>query len=261
MNITVFQMDIIPGDPEANRENVKKWFKHNVTKGETDLVVLPEMWTTAYTLPELHKYAEAADNESTAMLKELALSYGVHIIGGSIAVAEGKDIFNRALVISRQGEFVYQYDKLHLVPMLNEPAFLSPGREKVKVFELDGVKMGIIICFDLRFPEIIRELALQGAQVLFIPAEWPQARAGHWEVLQQARAIENQMYVVSCNRIGSYDNVEFAGRSMITDPWGTVLAKGSQDQEEVLQKALDFENVTNVRKQVPIFDSRVPQFY
>lgn len=261
MNITVFQMDIVPGDPEANRNNVKQWFAKNVKPEETDLVVLPEMWTTAYTLPELHTYAEPPENESISLLQSLAEAYHVHIIGGSIAVAEEKDIYNRALVINNKGELIYHYDKLHLVPMLNEPAYLSPGRDKVKVFELDGIKMGLIICFDLRFPEIIRDLALQGAQVLFIPAEWPDARAGHWEVLQQARAIENQMYVVSCNRIGEYDGVEFAGRSMITDPWGTVLSKGSQGEEEILQENLDLENVKNVRKQVPIFESRVPQYY
>ncbi|WP_054637614.1 carbon-nitrogen family hydrolase [Thalassobacillus sp. C254] len=261
MRILVFQIDIVPGDPEANRKNISKWFKEQVSSEETDLVVLPEMWTTAYTLPDLHNQAEPPNHETIDFLKKLAQEYGVHIVGGSIAVKEESGIYNRAIVIDKKGSVVYEYDKLHLVPMLKEPDYLAPGREKVKVFELDGIKMGIVICFDLRFPEIMRELALQGAQALFIPAEWPDARAGHWEVLQQARAIENQMYVISSNRVGAYDGVEFAGRSMITDPWGNVLAKGSQGETEFLTASLDLENVKNVRKQVPIFDSRVPHLY
>ncbi|PYZ96464.1 carbon-nitrogen hydrolase [Alteribacter lacisalsi] len=261
MNIVTFQTDIIPGDPEANRQAMKKRFERVVTPGDTDLVVLPEMWTTAYTLPDLHTQAEEMESRTLALLKELAVAYDVHIVGGSIAVLENGKVYNRALVVNRTGELVYHYDKLHLVPMLNEPDFLAPGGQKVKVFELDGVKMGLIICFDLRFPEIIRELALQGAQALFIPAEWPDARAGHWEILQQARAIENQMYVISSNRIGSYDGVDFAGRSMIIDPWGNIMAKGSADKEEFLRISLDLENVKDVRRRVPIFDSRVPEFY
>ncbi|TMW71008.1 carbon-nitrogen family hydrolase [Alteribacter natronophilus] len=261
MNIVTFQTDIIPGDPEANRQAMKERFEREVSAADTDLVVLPEMWTTAYTLPDLHRHAEEMESKTVELLQQLAVKNNVHIVGGSIAVLEEEKVYNRAIVIDRSGKLVYHYDKLHLVPMLNEPYYLAPGREKVKVFELDGVKMGLIICYDLRFPEIIRQLALEGAQALFIPAEWPDARAGHWEILQQARAIENQMYVISSNRIGSYDGVDFAGRSMITDPWGNILAKGSPDQEEFLHTSLDLENVKDVRRRVPIFDSRVPEFY
>lgn len=260
MNITVLQLDIIAGNPEANQEKAAVWFAENV-KLDTDVVVLPEMWTTAYTLDALEGIAEAVDGESVVFLQKLALSYGVNIIGGSIAIKEDSLIYNRAVVIDRKGNLIYHYDKIHLVPMLNEPAYLEGGRSKVQTFELDGVKMGVVICFDLRFPEIIRQLALQEAQVLFIPAEWPEARAGHWETLSTARAIENQMYVVTCNRVGTYDGVQFAGRSMFIDPWGTVLAKGSASNEEVITRQLDLESVKTVRENVPIFTSRVPALY
>lgn len=260
MNITVFQLNIIAGDPKANQEKAAIWFADNV-KPDTDVVVLPEMWTTAYTLDELQDTAEAADGESIVFLQKLAKDYAVNIIGGSIAIKEDSLIYNRAVVIDRKGTFIYHYDKIHLVPMLNEPAYLEGGRTKVETFILDGVKMGLVICFDLRFPEIIRQLALQEAQVLFIPAEWPEARAGHWETLSTARAIENQMYVVTCNRVGTHDGVEFAGRSMFIDPWGNVLAKGSQSDEEVITRQLDLESVKTVRETVPIFTSRVPALY
>lgn len=260
MNIIVFQMNIIAGEPARNREKVKAWFHRNVNHG-VDIVMLPEMWTTAYALERLKDLAEPADGPSVTFLKELATDYDVHIIGGSIAVKEDDNIYNRAIVIDRKGRIVYEYDKIHLVPMLDEPKYLSGGRHKVQAFELDGIKMGIIICYDLRFPEIIRDLALQGIQVLFIPAEWPEARAAHWETLSTARAIENQMYVVSCNRIGSYNGTTFAGRSMFIEPFGGVLSKGTPDKEEVLQNTLDLESVKRVRKEVPIFKSRVPDLY
>lgn len=121
--------------------------------------------------------------------------------------------------------------------------------------------MGLIICYDLRFPEIIRSLALDGAQVLHIVAEWPEARANHWKILQTARAIENQMYVVSANRVGEYDGVAFAGASMAIDPWGEVLFEASDEDEETISVSLDLEKVLTVRKDVPIFTSRVPHLY
>lgn len=261
MNILVYQMDVIPGDPQANREKVGKWLEEQELH-DVDLVMLPEMWTTAYTLPELDNIAEdPADSETVRFLKESAERYHVHIMGGSIAVKRDGKVFNRALVINNAGELVYHYDKMHLVPMLNEPAYLSGGEESVRVFELDGVKMGVVICYDLRFPEIIRSLALQGCKLLFIPAEWPDSRRAHWDVLSAARAVENQMYVVTCNRPGEYDGITFAGSSAFIDPWGNVLQKGSVEHEETLRQELELSNVAEVRENVPVFDSRVPSLY
>ncbi|MDZ5784195.1 carbon-nitrogen family hydrolase [Marinococcus luteus] len=261
MNIAVYQMDIVAGEPELNREKVRRWLREQEL-GEVDLLMLPEMWTTAYTLPELGEIAEdPADSETIRFLQNAAVHYQVHIMGGSIAVKENRKVYNRAIVIDNRGEVIYEYDKMHLVPMLNEPAYLSGGREPVKVFELGGVKMGVVICYDLRFPEIIRSLALQGCELLFIPAEWPDSRRSHWDVLSVARAVENQMYVVTCNRPGSYDGITFAGSSAFIDPWGNLLQKGSVDREETLRETLDLSNVAEVRKNVPVFDSRVPELY
>ncbi len=254
-------MDIVPMNPEANREKVKRWAGHVIKEEQPDLLVLPEMWTTAYTLPELDQVADREGEPTTSFLRELAHTYGVNIIGGSIANRKGGKFYNTAVVVDRSGTVVYQYDKIHLVPMLNEHHYLEGGKEKVEVFELDGVKMGLIICYDLRFPELARKLALEGAQVLHIVAEWPAARREHWKALQVARAIENQMYVLSCNRIGAYDDVEFAGTSMIIDPWGDVVAAGSKENEETIIADVSFSEVPRVRKEVPIFKSRVPDLY
>lgn len=261
MKFSIYQMDIIPGNPEQNRQKVSEWLEKDVQENNPDTVVLPEMWTTAYTLPNLHNLADVNGHPTVSFLKEQATKHGINIIGGSIANKKDSSIYNTAIVINRQGELVYEYDKTHLVPMLNEHKYLTGGKKAAEVFELDGLKFGVIICYDLRFPELIRPLALDGAQVLCIVAEWPSARRNHWRNLQIARAIENQMYVVSSNRIGSYDGQEFSGNSIVVDPWGDILSEGSNDQEEVLSLSLDLERVDQARKDVPIFNSRVPNIY
>ncbi|MGJ9459073.1 carbon-nitrogen family hydrolase [Oceanobacillus sp. CF4.6] len=260
MKHVIYQMDIIPGDPEANRLKVGKWVKE-IAQERPDIVVLPEMWTTAYTLEELENYADTDGEPTTSFLQHLAKMYHINIIGGSIANIKNGNIYNTSIVVNREGELVYTYDKIHLVPMLDEPVYLTGGTEKVQVFELDGVKMGIIICYDLRFPELARKLALEGAEILYVVAEWPTVRKDHWKALQIARAIENQFFVVSCNRIGEYNNEDFAGTSMMIDPRGHILKVGSETEEETLIESITLDLVKEIRKDVPIFKSRVPHMY
>lgn len=261
MKYSVFQMDILAGKPDENRLKVRHWLEAEMRDNKPDIVVLPEMWTTAYTLKALDKVADTYGAKTKSFLKELAINFNVNIIGGSVANQKDGKFYNSSFVFSRSGELVYEYDKIHLVPMLGEPDYLTGGETAPEVFELDGIKMGLIICYDLRFPEITRSLALAGAQVLHIVAEWPAARAEHWKVLQTARAIENQMYVISANRVGEYDSVAFAGASMVVDPWGDVLLEAGEEDEETLSISLDLEKVKTVRRDVPIFASRVPHLY
>ncbi|KGX92248.1 nitrilase/cyanide hydratase and apolipoprotein N-acyltransferase [Pontibacillus halophilus JSM 076056 = DSM 19796] len=261
MKYALYQMDIIAGEPEANRQKVRSWVERTVQEEKPDLIVLPEMWTTAYTLPQLKDVADQNGEPTLSFLKELAKEFGIHIIGGSVANQVDERIYNTAIVVNKEGELVHTYNKIHLVPMLNEPAYLDGGEESVQVFELDGIKMGVLICYDLRFPEVSRQLALAGVQVLHVVAEWPSARREHWKTLLQARAIENQMYVVSCNRVGAYDGTEFAGTSMFIDPWGTCHAIGDVQEEETIRGALQLDEVPRIREEVPVFKSRVPNLY
>jgi len=261
MKIAIYQMDIIPGNRQANWDKVEMWTKQVVSEHQPAILVLPEMWTTAYTLPTLATCADTEKGETIEFLKSLAQTHGVHIIGGSIASMENGEIYNRAVVVNREGEVVYVYDKIHLVPMLNEHLYLSGGQSSGDVFELDGIKMGVIICYDLRFPELARYLAVEGAKLLFLVAEWPEARERHWSVLQQARAIENQLYVISANRCGLYDDVEFCGRSQVITPWGEVVKEANPSKEETIVVEMDVSEVEKVRESVPIFSSRVPTLY
>lgn len=262
MNYAICQIALVPGNPQANYSKVEQWV-HAVmeTEEKPDILVLPEMWTTGYTLPDLPQLAEHHLETTLPFLQRLAKQHSVHLIGGSVANQRDGGIYNTALVVNKKGELVYEYDKAHLVPMLNEPAYLTEGRSIGHVFELDGIKMGVMICYDLRFPELARSLALEGAQVLHIVAEWPEARTTHWQALQVARAIENQCYVVSSNVIGTYDGVEFAGSSMVIDPWGDILAQAGKDKEETLLIYLELNQVPKVRKDVPVFSSRRSDLY
>lgn len=254
-------MDIVPGDPQKNRKLVKKWAEEEVTKNSSDILVLPEMWTTAYTLSSLNEIADRDGEPTKCFLKKLAKTLNVNIIGGSIANKVNGNLYNTALVYDRSGNLVYEYNKVHLVPMLDEHHYLTGGKNPPEIFHLEGIKMGLVICFDLRFPEIIRSLALEGAQVLHIVAEWPCPRIDHWKYLQIARAIENQMYIVSSNRVGEYNSVKFCGTSMIIDPWGEIMKEGSKTNEESIFAELDLLKVKEVRKKVPIFSCRVPHLY
>lgn len=261
MKYAVYQMDLIPGVPKDNREKVREWVQETVDKEKPDVLVLPEMWNTGFKLTELNELADVDDEPSASFLQELAKEHHVNIIGGSIANKKNGKFYNTSLVVDREGSVVYKYDKIHLVPMLNEHQYLSGGTKKVQTFELEGVKMGVIICYDLRFPELARKLALEGAQILHVVAEWPLARKNHWKNLLLARAIENQMYVVAPNIVGENEGEVFAGTSMIIDPWGDSIKTGSETQEETLTSSLSLDVVPKIREEVPIFSSRVPDLY
>ncbi|GAE28274.1 aliphatic amidase amiE [Halalkalibacter wakoensis JCM 9140] len=230
------------------------------SKEKPDVLVLPEMWTTNYTLPQLSEIADCAGEPTTSFLQNLAKKHKVNIIGGSFANIRESEIYNTAIAINRQGEVLYQYDKVHLVPMLDEHLYLKGGASS-HTFELEGVKVGLIICYDLRFPELARQLAVEGAEILFIVAEWPEARKSHWKQLQIARAIENQTYVVSVNGVGQYNGVLYCGTSMFIDPLGEIIEVASENNEETITKELDLHKVSEIREKVPVFQSRVPSVY
>ncbi|MET3683030.1 putative amidohydrolase [Alkalibacillus flavidus] len=261
MKWALCQIDIVPGDPEANRKRVAEYVHNVMQQDGPDVIVLPEMWTTAYTLPELKTIADMNSEPTKGFLIDLAKTYHVNIIGGSIATIKEEQVYNTALTINREGNVLDEYDKIHLVPMLDEPDYLTGGGKLPRVVNLDGVNVATIICYDLRFPEITRQLALNGADVLCVVAEWPDARSNHWQQLQIARAIENQYYVLSANRVGQYNNIEFAGRSMAIDPLGDILLEGDASKESILRATTNMSVVKQIRQQIPVFESRAPDVY
>lgn len=272
--VAVIQMDVRIGEPAENMTRVKRALAEAIGLGEAsdrdvsnrtvvqkpDVIVLPEMWNTGYALRDLANLADADGESTKALIRSFAAEHGVNIIAGSVAVSEPDGTFaNRSYVFNRQGESVTHYDKLHLFRLMDEEQYLRQG-ERLGQFQLEGLNAALMICYDIRFPELTRTLALGGARVLFVPAQWPNPRKHHWRTLLQARAIENQMYVVACNRVGMSGETSFFGHSMVIDPWGEVLAEGDE-QETILRAELDLELVSDVRGRIPIFADRRPELY
>lgn len=259
MRIALLQMDIALGDVAANRRKAMAMAEEAIARGAR-LLVLPEMWTTGYKLTEIQTLAEPAGGPTVHMLGALARQHGVEIIAGSIAEERGGKVYNTSYAIGAHGAAIAKYSKIHLIGLMEEDRYLAPGDSKA-LFDLSIGKAGIIICYDLRFSELPRALALAGCQALFVPAEWPAARAAHWRALNIARAIENQMFVIAVNRVGVDDGNLYHGRSLVVDPWGEVLAEGPENDEKLVYADVDFAAVNEIRQRLPVFADRRPQYY
>ena len=168
--------------------------------------------------------------------------------------------YNTAMAFNRQGSLVGSYDKTHLFSPMEEDVYFQAG-DHLAVFPLDDTLCGLLICYDLRFPELTRTLALQGVQVLFLVAQWPVQRAGHLRLLYEARAVENQMFVACCNACGQDDaGTRFGGNSGLVDPWGTVLARAGETPC-FLSGDCDLSITAGIRAGINVFRDRRPDLY
>ena len=257
MRVCALQMDVKRGDRDANHAAVRRLAVEAKKLCLPDVIVLPELWSTGYALEQAAGLAD--ERGDAAFLGGLARELGTAFAGGSVLAEDGGRIFNRAQIIDREGRYAASYDKIHLFRLMDEDSFLAPGR-RVSLFDLDGLRCASVICYDIRFCELPRRLAVEGAECLFVSAEWPSPRAEHWRTLLRSRAIENQMFVAACNRCGVTGRTEFAGYSALIAPDGTVLAEAGRG-EEIIWADFDPEQVRQVRKQIPVFEDRVPELY
>lgn len=259
MKIALIQAATWLGQPQKNREslsaNLQQALKDNV-----DTVIFPETWNVGFFPENIEELAEDVEaSDSLKWMMESAKAYHINIVGGSIAVREGNKILNRCYIINRQGKIVYHYDKGHLFSPGKEPLYFTAG-EQNELFELDGISCAIQICYDIRFPELARKQALAGAKILFVPAQWPHPRSNHWIALSKARAIENQIYVVTCNGCGIAGNLVSCGHSSVYNPWGEELILAGEE-EEIHVTELDITQVEEARSKIPVFQDRRPHLY
>ena len=260
MNIKIFQLKIEPADISYNEENITAWFNRHV-QPDTDVVVLPEMWNNGYALSQLDILADDNLTRSYKFIKNLALQFDVDIVAGSVSNKRNNQVYNTAFTVLKDGSLVNVYDKVHLVPMLNEPTYLAPGEAVPEPYQLsDGTQSTQIICYDLRFPELLRYPAAEGCDIAFYVAQWPQARLKHWQSLLQARAIENDMYIVGCNACGDDGSTQYAGHSMVVDPNGEILEEVGAT-EKCITLSLDLDKVKQQRKAIPVFENRRKELY
>lgn len=246
MKIALLQLKILEKNREANAAHGLQLARE--TAGEHDLVVLPEVWTTGYSLGRVEEEAEKIDSPLVEAFRSLAREKNCSILLGSVPFERGGKIYNTSLALSKTGAIANQYDKAHLFGLFNEERFFAPGNN-FQAFALDGVLCGSTICYDLRFPELYRHLALQGAQIIFCPAEWPAARGDIWRLLAQARAAENHLFVIAVNCAGAFKGAPFFGHSMAVAPSGKILAEAGSE-EEILSCEIDLAEIDRVRERL-----------
>ena len=256
--VALIQSDIVFGDPAANYRIFAEKMKRAVEKKAT-LLILPEMWTTGYDLKRIQEIGDPEGNQTKAFLQSFAKENQVTIVGGSVAEIKDGKVNNATYVVNPEGKIVAEYRKIHLFGIMKENQYLAGG-EEIATFPLEETKAGVTICYDIRFPELARLYALQGAGILVNSAEWPHPRLHHWRTLLQARAIENQMFVIACNRVGKSGRTQFCGHSMVIDPWGEVLVEGGEE-EEILVADIDLSLIAEVRNKIPVFADRRPDLY
>ncbi len=234
------------------------------------LIVLPEKWTAIGSDEDLREAAQTLDGPAVAWARQTARELGVDLVAGSIVerVPGQEKLANTSVHVDPSGEIRAVYRKVHMFDVevggrtYRESALEQPGEEIVLSSTAEGVELGMSICYDLRFPELYRILALRGARVIVIPAAFTLATTrDHWETLVRARAIEDQAFVIAANQVGTHPGgQQSGGRSMIVDPWGVILAQ-APDRECHIVAELDLERQGEIRQSLPSLANRQPGAY
>lgn len=224
----------------------------------SDLILLPEIWTSGFFCFDRYESdSEAIDGPVVTLFRERAARRGCYILMGSIVEREGDRVYNTSVLLDSKGEIAGKYRKIHLFGYRSrEKAILTPGKEVVVAKTPWGVA-GLSTCYDLRFPEVYRKMLDGGATLFLVASAWPRVRLDPWRLFNRVRALENLSYLFSCNCAGANAGIEYAGHSMLVDPWGNVLAEGGED-ECCVSAEVDPTLVQQVRREFSAVDDRVP---
>ena len=255
-------------DTETNLAAADRLTRAAAADGAT-LVLLPEKWSVLGTGEQLRAGAQELDGPAISWARELARELSIDLVAGSIVERTGGGrLANTSVHVGPDGEIHAVYRKLHMFDVTvagidyRESEHEDAGSEIVVSSTADGVELGLSICYDIRFPELYRILALRGARVLLVPAAFTLTTTrDHWELLLRARAIENQAFVVAANQIGEHPPARHSGgRSMIVDPWGIVLATAA-DEVTHITADLDLARLATIRSELPSLANRRPDAY
>ena len=259
MKVACLQMDMLLAKPEENFSHAAELVKRAM-KDKPDVLVLPETWNTGFFPREnLQALCDRDGSRVRQVFGALAERYQVNIVAGSVSNVRGSKVYNTAMVFDRTGACIASYDKTHLFTPMGEDNYYTPG-DRLCTFTLDGVKCGLIICYDVRFPELTRSLTVPGLDMLFVVSQWPGVRTFHLRSLTTARAIENQMFLVCCNSCGTAGQTVYGGNSAVIDPWGETVALAGE-KEEILTADCDLQILANIRGSIPVFRDRRPSLY
>ena len=251
MKVAALQYDIVWEDRAANYQKARR-FGEKAADEKADVFVLPEMFATGFSMNR-PVTVEKPDGETASFLRSLARDFHMNVIAG--LVLEGKHGLGRncALAVDRMGCDLVLYSKTHLIRILEEDEHHEYG-EGPKPFSLGDMDCACFICYDLRFPELFRLIADE-CGLVFVIASWPDARKSHWDILLRARAVENQLYVVGVNRIGTGGDHSFSGGTVIYDPLGNMIAQGD-DREGLVVGEIESAMVSEVRSTMPFLKDR-----
>ncbi len=269
-------------DVDANIAAADELVRAAAAEGAT-LVVLPEKWTVMGSPEDLRAGAQTLEGSAIAWARAIAAELKLDLVAGSIAERRSPEadeqsaggapadrrLANASVHVGPDGEIGAVYRKLHMFDVeiegkrYRESDTDEPGEEVISSVLAGGAKLGMAICYDLRFPELFRVLALRGARVVALPAAFTQPTTrDHWEPLIRARAIENQVFVVAANQVGTHPGGHHSGGcSLIVDPWGTVLARADGAAPGHIVADLDFERQDDIRRRVPLLEHRRPEVY
>jgi predicted amidohydrolase len=271
MTVSAIQITAVDGEKAATVDKMAGWLDVAGGRG-SDLVVLPELWTgLGFSEKGLHeKIAEPFPGPTTEMLADKARKYGMFVAGSMYERGQDGNYYNSVPLISPQGEIIGIYRKTHLFDAPNrtdikggirESDSIAPGGN-LDVYGTNLARIGLSVCSDLRFPEVYREMALNGAEILVCASAFLSPRFDHWEFFLRARATENQAFVVASGQYGiePKSGIGFVGRSMIVDPWGVIVATAS-DAEDCVTAFIDLDFIQEVKSRYPLMTQRRPDLY
>jgi omega-amidase len=252
----IIQFDVHRGDLERNLGHVKRRAIALSQQG-VKLIVLPEMWSVGFAnrrLKELAGTTALVLKDLRRVARELRMT-----IAGSLPEKRGNKIYNTAYVVDNDGAIAGTYRKVHLFSPTGEDQYFVGGRKAVIAHTSLG-PIGLMICYDVRFPELCRSLTLRGAPIVAVMAQWPAERRIHWDVLLRARATENQIFILGANRCGMDGPMVYGGHSRIISPDGQILARAG-NRPASLHAEIDLRAVDRIRNRIPCLKERVPQAY
>ncbi len=253
ISISLAQMEVIPGDKERNLRKGSLLIEEAARRG-SQVILFPELWFNGYPLERTADTAEPITGEAIRKVQELAALHRIAVIG-SFLERRDDGVYNSAPVISEEGEILGVYTKTHLFSYVGEDRYLKRGNS-LPIFEFPWGKAAVAICYDLRFPELFRMYMEHGAEVIFVPAEWPRPRTEHWSLFLRLRAIENLFFTVGCNRVGRDGSpAVYEGASAAYSPWGEVVALAG-NREMLLTFEIDMDEVKKMRDSFPALRDR-----
>ena len=259
VRVALGQMDIALGDPPANLRTVQELAARAAAE-KADLLLLPELWGSGYDLTRAADLADELNTGLFAAVAALARHHRLAICGSLLEWdPEAQQAYNTATLYDADGALRGRYRKIHRFGPMEEDRYLGAG-DDAPLLALPWGNTALAVCYDLRFPELFRRYALEGATIVLLPSEWPIPRIEHWRVLLRARAIENQSFVVACNRVGVDRANTFGGHSAAIDPMGNVLVEGGTEAD-LFYATLDLSLLDDIRSRIPVLADRRPELY